>query len=146
MKYNPDIHHRRSIRLKGYDYSQAGFYFITICTQNRLCLFGEIKNGEMVLNEYGRIAGKCLLAIPDHYPHVKLNQFVVMPNHIHCIIEITVGANNYSPLPTRSPRFQPMHGTKLNTTIPRSAPSENSGIIRDTLLPKLMSGEVRVKI
>lgn len=108
-KYNPDIHHRRSIRLKNYDYSQAGLYFITICTQNHLC-FGKIKNGEMVLNEYGRIAEKCLLAIPDHYPHAKLHQFVVMPNHIHCIINI--GANNYSPLPPiPSPPVQPIHGT-----------------------------------
>ena len=55
MKYNPAIHHRRSIRLKGYDYSQAGLYFVTICCQNHKCLFGKITNGEMALNEYGHI-------------------------------------------------------------------------------------------
>ena len=92
MKYNPDIHHRRSVRLKGYNYSRAGLYFITICTQNRLCLFGDIQNGEMTLNEGGKAAEACMLAIPDHYTHVRLHQSVVMPNHIHCIIEITPGA------------------------------------------------------
>ena len=97
MKFNPGIHNRRSIRLKGHNYSQEGLYFITICTQNQMHLFGEIENREMILNEYGKIAKKCLIAIPDHYPHAKLHQFVVMPNHIHCIIEITeitdVGSN-----------------------------------------------------
>ena len=56
VKYNPDIHHRRSIRLKGYDYAQAGLYFITICCEDKICLFGHIENGEMILNEYGEIA------------------------------------------------------------------------------------------
>ena len=55
MKYNPEIHHRQSIRLKGYDYSQNEAYFVTICTQNRECLFGEIDKDEMVLNKYGII-------------------------------------------------------------------------------------------
>jgi putative transposase len=55
-QYNPKIHHRRSIRLKGYDYSQAGMYFITICCQNRTCRFGEITDNEMILNEFGQIA------------------------------------------------------------------------------------------
>jgi hypothetical protein len=56
MKYNPQIHHRRSIRLKGYNYSQAGAYFITICCQDKECRFGIIENGEMILNEFGMIA------------------------------------------------------------------------------------------
>lgn len=60
MKYNPDIHHRRSIRLKGYDYSSKGMYFITICTQNRENLFGEIINNEMVLNIAGEMVGRCI--------------------------------------------------------------------------------------
>ncbi|OQB31802.1 MAG: hypothetical protein BWY08_00343 [Bacteroidetes bacterium ADurb.Bin174] len=55
MTYNPNKHHRRSIRLKGYDYSQAGLYYITICTQNRACLFGKIKNGKMILNDAWRL-------------------------------------------------------------------------------------------
>jgi len=95
-KYNPHIHNRKSIRLQGYDYSQAGLYFITICCQNRVCLFGEIDNGEMVLNDAGKHAQQCWLEIPKHFPNTTLHEYITMPNHIHGIIEI-VGANNYSP-------------------------------------------------
>ena len=123
--FNPAIHHRRSIRLKGYDYAQEGLYFITICCQNRAQLFGEIINGEMILNKCGEIAQKCWQEIPEHFPNVELHDFVIMPNHVHGIIEIkfksiipivpteptvvptvvvSVGANDYSPLRTpRSP-------------------------------------------
>ena len=66
MNYNPAIHHRRSIRLKGYDYSQQGLYFITICTQHRSHIFGKIENGKMVLNEFGEIVAAKLLGA--HYP------------------------------------------------------------------------------
>jgi len=86
MKYNPDIHHRRSIRLKGYDYSQNGAYFVTICTHNRECLFGKIVDGEMCINEWGKIAKRCWLEIPQHYPNVSLDEFVIMPNHIYGIL------------------------------------------------------------
>jgi len=104
MKYNPDKHHRRSIRLQGYDYSQPGIYFITLCTQNRECLFGEILNGEIRLNEFGKIAHQCWLEIPQHFPHVQLDEFVVMPDHIHGIIVlnnivvVVVGVQNIEPL------------------------------------------------
>jgi hypothetical protein len=96
-KYNPNIHHRRTIRLKGYDYSQTGLYFITICTKNRGCLFGEIRNGKMVLNDAGDIANKCWYQITNHFPNTILHEHIIMPNHVHGIIEITVGANNHSP-------------------------------------------------
>lgn len=107
--YNPAIHHRRSIRLKGYDYAQEGFYFITICCHDRARLFGEITNNKMILNECGKIAENCWLEIPNHFPNVELHEHIIMPNHIHGIIEIkfksnfptdfpTVGANDYSPL------------------------------------------------
>ncbi len=89
MKYDPERHHRRSIRLKGYDYSQAGAYFITIVTQDRACLFGEVVNGEMQLNAAGWIVHQCWEEIPAHFPHVSLDAFVVMPNHVHGIIVIT---------------------------------------------------------
>jgi len=91
MTYNPQIHHRRSIRLKNYDYSQAGLYFVTICTQNRLCLFGNIGDGEMNLNDAGKMVRTIWDQIPAHYCGVEIDQFVVMPNHIHGIIAI-VGA------------------------------------------------------
>ncbi|HRS90694.1 MAG TPA: hypothetical protein P5028_01435 [Candidatus Marinimicrobia bacterium] len=109
MEYNPDNHHRRSIRLQGYDYSQQGAYFITVCTQNRECLFGEILNGEMRLNEFGKMARQCWFEIPNHFPHVQLDEYIIMPNHIHGIIVLNdiVGAKNFSPqqyiTPFRSP-------------------------------------------
>lgn len=89
---------RRSVRLRGYDYSQAGAYFITICTQNRHCLFGGITEGAMVLNDAGRAVADCWLQIPDHFPNIELDEWVVMPNHIHGIVVIVVRANNHSPV------------------------------------------------
>ena len=106
------VRNRRSVRLRGYDYSQAGAYFITICTQNRRYLFGTIVGGRMVLNDAGRTAATCWLQIPDHFPNVELDEWVVMPNHMHGIVVMVdasanatappVGANNYSPLPVDS--------------------------------------------
>jgi REP element-mobilizing transposase RayT len=86
MKYDPDIHHRRSVRLKGYDYSQAGIYFITICTQNRECLLGEIINEAMKLSQFGSIAQQQWFEIEKRFPDIELDEFVVMPNHIHGIL------------------------------------------------------------
>jgi REP element-mobilizing transposase RayT len=89
MTYDPEKHHRRSIRLKGYDYTQPGAYFITICTHGRECLFGEIINGEMHLNEAGQIVVQTWQDLPNHISNVQLDAFVVMPNHVHGIIIIT---------------------------------------------------------
>ncbi|MBD2293049.1 transposase [Anabaena sphaerica FACHB-251] len=93
MPYNPDIHHRRSIRLKGYDYSQQGAYFVTICTHQRNCLFGEIVDSEMKLNTNGEIARGSWLSIPRHFQNVELDEFVIMPNHLHGIIIIVNNSN-----------------------------------------------------
>ena len=100
MKYNPEKHHRKSIRLKNYDYSKPGIYFVTICTKNREFLFGEIVNGVIVLNDAGKIAQQCWLEIPEHFPCVSLDKFVIMPNHIHGIIIINhvAGVQNIEPL------------------------------------------------
>jgi REP element-mobilizing transposase RayT len=107
-------HHRRSIRLKDYDYSQSGLYYVTICTRGRECIFGRIENKKMILSETGIVADKCWNAIPTHFPNVVLHEYVIMPNHIHGIIEITdavmhVGANNYSPLQIASPQTTPIN-------------------------------------
>jgi len=98
-KYNPNItgNHkglprRKSIRLKGYDYSQAGLYFITICVKNREYLFGKIKNGKMLLNDAGKMVKKQWLKLPERFKNIQLHEFIVMPNHFHAILEITVGA------------------------------------------------------
>jgi putative transposase len=90
---------RKSIRLKGYHYSQPGHYFITICTHQRAHLFGKITRGKMVLNAMGVVADECWRAVPDHYPNVRLDEFVVMPNHVHGVLQIgeTVGAIQESP-------------------------------------------------
>ncbi|HCR70703.1 MAG TPA: hypothetical protein DIW23_04600, partial [Anaerolineae bacterium] len=87
-KFDPKIHHRRSIRLKDYDYSQAGAYYVTIVTWHREFLFGEIVNGEMKLNERGKIVKECWHEIPNHFENVQLGAFVIMPNHVHGIIVI----------------------------------------------------------
>jgi putative transposase len=88
-KFDPRKHHRRSIRLKGYDYSSEGAYYVTIVTYHRDPLFGEIVNKEMILNEFGKIADECWRAIPEHFPNVELGAYVIMPNHAHGIIIIT---------------------------------------------------------
>jgi len=91
VKYDPQKHHRRSIRLQGYDYSRPGAYFLTICTHNRKCLFGKIVDGEMVLNDAGQMIVTVWNEIPQYYPGVGVDVFQIMPNHIHGII-IIVGA------------------------------------------------------
>lgn len=94
--------YRRSIRLHGFDYGQPGAYFVTVCTRDRACLFGEVVEGEMVLNAFGAIVQECWQDLPNHYPHVGLYEFVVMPNHVHGIIPLTgetVGAG-LRPAPT----------------------------------------------
>ena len=89
--YHPNRHHRRSIRLRGYDYTRPGAYFVTICIKNRLCLFGDVVGGQMGLNDAGKMVQTTWCEIPDHYPGIDMDTFVVMPNHIHGII-IIVGA------------------------------------------------------
>lgn len=88
------IHHRRSLRLKHYDYSRAGFYFVTICTQGKEHLFGEIVDDEMVLGLAGEMVRELWYDMINDFPDVALHEFVIMPNHIHGIIEIVdnVGA------------------------------------------------------
>jgi putative transposase len=87
-RHDPDRYHRRSVRLKGYDYAQSGAYFLTVCTEHRDCLFGEIVDGEMRLSAFGRSVNVVWDAIPDHFHGVSLDEFVVMPNHAHGIVLI----------------------------------------------------------
>lgn len=99
MPYNPDTHHRHSIRLKDYDYAQAGAYFVTICAWQRECLFGEIVNGEMVLNDLGRIVVEEWERTPKMRSNVELDVYSIMPNHFHAIISVqdNVGAHCMRP-------------------------------------------------
>ncbi|KKQ27812.1 MAG: hypothetical protein US42_C0005G0037 [Candidatus Magasanikbacteria bacterium GW2011_GWC2_37_14] len=93
-----------STRLAGYDYSQTGYYFITICTKNKFCYFGEIVGDEIVLNDIGKMATKYWLEIPKHFPFVTLDEFVIMPNHVHGIIII----NNNPPI-VETQNFASLH-------------------------------------
>jgi REP-associated tyrosine transposase len=107
---DPKIHHRHSTRLKGYDYSQAGAYFIAAVTWQRENLFGEIVGGDMRLNAFGQIVQTEWARTPDIRHEIELGAFVVMPNHFHAIVIIhgLVGADGRPPLPYRLPR--PLHG------------------------------------
>lgn len=85
-QFDPNKLHRRSIRLEGYDYSQPGAYFVTICTYQREELFGQVKDGRMCPNRLGAIVQSTSCNLPYHYPHVKLDAFCLMPNHVHGIL------------------------------------------------------------
>jgi REP element-mobilizing transposase RayT len=89
------IHHRRSIRLHGFDYRSTGAYFVTICTHERACYFGNIEQHEAQLNEWCDIANQCWYAIPEHFPYIELDEFIIMPNHIHGILWITDARAQY---------------------------------------------------
>jgi len=96
MKFDPKIHHRRSIRLKGHDYRQTGGYFVTLVTQEREMLFSEVVNGEMILNDAGEMIVRWWLELPNKFPNVNIDIFMPMPNHFHgniFIIEPIAGAD-----------------------------------------------------
>lgn len=88
MKYNSEIHKRRTIRLKDYDYSKDGIYFITICTYNRECILSKIEKEKVILTEYGEIVERCILKIEQIYRNVNICNYVIMPNYIHFILQI----------------------------------------------------------
>lgn len=87
-QYSPDIHHCRSVRLREYDYSCGGLYFVTVCVQNQEGLFGSISDGSIYLNQYGMTVEREWLGLCVKYPHVELYEFVVMSDHFHGIIKI----------------------------------------------------------
>ena len=88
MHFDPEEHHRRSVRKLGYDYSSAGAYFVTICTQGKSCLLGQIHEATVHLSHTGRIVKKCWDTLPAWFPYVRLDAFVIMPTHLHGIIWI----------------------------------------------------------
>ena len=93
-KMNTDKRNRKSLRLKDYDYSQPGYYYVTLCVQNRECLFGYIKEGKMEFSDAGKMIQKWWCELTNKYPTLELDTFQIMPNHIHGILIIQpVGAN-----------------------------------------------------
>ena len=124
--------HRKSIRLKGYDYAQPGAYFVTVCTQDRACVFGEIVDGQMRLNTMGRIAADCWQAIPGHFQAAELDAWVAMPNHFHGIVwmtDVPVGATHASPLHASDPPRRPL-GTIIGSF--KSATTKRINMLRGT--------------
>jgi len=126
MSYNPEIHRRRSIRLRDYDYSRAGAYFVTACAWQRECLFGEVVDGGMRLNDAGRVVTEIWDALPQRYQEIEIDVFVTMPNHIHGIIVINdpgfggrgVGAIHELPLHTSPLQKLPLRDRR-NMTLPK---------------------------
>lgn len=88
MPYDSEKYDRKSIRLKEYDYSSAGWYFVTICAQKRECVFGHVSKGDVILNRIGQIVMECWKWLPQQYQYVNLDEWVIMPNHLHGIIII----------------------------------------------------------
>ncbi len=88
VRYDPQKHHRRSIRLKGWDYRRPGWYFVTMVVQNRECLFGRVVNKKMVLNDFGKIVDYHWRKLPVHFNHIEMDEYRVMPNHFHGIVHI----------------------------------------------------------
>src|SRR5690554_6981916 len=110
MPYDPKIHHRKSIRLKGYDYSQDGLYFVTICCENRICRFGNINNGEIENTQWLKLA--------ERFSNYELDVFQIMPNHIHGIIVL----NN----PTTPTVGAPLAGAPIANAPNANAPIANA--------------------
>ena len=116
MQYNSDIHHRHSIRLQDFDYSQNGYYFITICTKNRECFLGEITNEKIKLSTIGEIVYKYWIEIPQHFGNTLSDEFVIMPNHVHGIVVIE---NNNVMHDVRACHGMPQRfGTSISKSLP----------------------------
>lgn len=122
MPYNKRKHHRRSIRLPGHDYTSPGAYFVTICVHGGQCLLGDIVDGEMHMSQFGQVVSHYWKRIPSHVAHVELDEWVIMPNHMHGIIVIT-GRGGASPVGTSSTGALTTGETQLSDPgTPRDAP------------------------
>ena|ERR1051325_4356336 len=119
MEFDPKLHHRHSTRLQTYDYTQAGAYFVTLCAHDRKHLFGEIVNGEMILNRTGRIVVEEWFKSAALRKEIRLDAFIVMPNHIHGIVLIDqigdVGAHGRAP---HSRMSQSVHDNQQSSNDP----------------------------
>lgn len=133
MENNKPLHNRHSIRLKGYDYSKSGAYFITICIKDKLHFFGKIQNGKMILNDAGIMIDKWWQKIQEKFPDIELGEYQIMPNHFHAVVintGISVGAD---------PRVRPENETSVSNELsdmnfgqthgsaPTDAPEQISG-------------------
>lgn len=125
MRYNPEIHHRTSMRLAGYDYSSPGHYFVTINVKDRECVFGEIRDGIMGLSDAGLIIQNEWFKTIELRANIRLDEFVVMPNHIHGIIEI-IDARVDNPLGNNRVRIDCNQSLHLNHPPHNYGPQSNN--------------------
>ncbi len=132
MRYDPINHHRRSTRLQGRNYAQAGMYYVTILTHERECLFGEIEDGRMRLSETGEITRKCWMEIPKHFPNVSLDEFRVMPNHLHGIIVLSMAGTRHAVPRTKQDQNEQGKGVLLNDADSGEL-KQGKGLINQTL-------------
>ncbi len=135
MPFDPYRHHRKSIRLRRYDYRQAGVYFITICTYERQCLFGEIANGAMCSNVYGRIVSEEWGGLSVHFPNLTTDISVLMPNHFHGILTIETPEDatclgTASRAPTEAVAPQRQFGCPVSGSIPTVVGAFKAGVTR----------------
>ena len=114
MKYNPQIHHRRSIRLPGYDYSQPGVYFITTNLENDALTLCLIAQQHMLLNRFGRIVEQKLCRLPLQYPHAQLDTFIIMPDHVHLVIVLIEHPTCQAPVTEMVRRFKSDSAREIN--------------------------------
>ncbi len=126
---------RCSIRLPQYDYSQAGVYFVTVCSHERRCLFCKIDNFRIHLNPVGRVVSECWMEIPCHFANVSLDAFVVMPNHVHRILVLNVGARQLSTTAVKqtvvgAQHAAPLQGSALTVQRRKVVPRSLAAIIR----------------
>ena len=128
-----------STRLKGYDYARNGFYFVTICAKDKELYFGNIVNKKIVLSEIGKIANKFWLEIPNHFPHVKLDYYVVMPNHVHGIIVI----NNNDDVRGRDVRGRDVAVQRLYTDVDKKYNGKYPRMSKISPKPKSLSTIIR---
>jgi len=115
MPYNPEIHHKRSIRLKGFDYSRNEAYFVTVTAQGRECLFGEILRDDMRLNAAGEMVQREWLALEERFPSVHLDEYVFMPNHFHGIV--VIGENEVEATVAGAVLCPPQQNAHLSVTL-----------------------------
>ena len=94
MVYNPKEHHRRTIRIQGFDYSSGYAYYITLCTQDKACILGRVDQGTICLSECGKIVDNIIADLPQRYPGTNIETYVIMPNHIHLIIQLNGDVND----------------------------------------------------
>jgi len=135
MTYDPTRHHRRSVRLPAYDYTQPGAYFVTICSQHRECVFGEVLQGQMILNGPGQMVELVWRQLPQWYPGVEVDAFAIMPNHVHGIV-VLVGAGPVG----AGPRACPEHSGRpqVDSGRPQVDSGQPQGVAPTMSLPDVI--------